>query len=124
MAESTPSTESIVEEALRLGAGFHEQDRGWVLERLAPLAKHLARWGPDQVDVDVSVKDRDGDEQQVTLAGSVPHWPHLVARAQARDLDRALVEARKELIRQIDEEKRKREVPAKRHGGRPSVCPS
>jgi ribosome-associated translation inhibitor RaiA len=124
MAESTPTPDGIVGEALRLGAGFHEHDRRWVLERLAPLGKHLARWDPDQVDVEVSVKDRDGDEQQVTLEASVPRWPHLVARAAGRDLDRALVEARKELIRQIDEEKRKREVPGKRHGGRPSVCPS
>ena len=120
MAESPPTTGSIVEEALRLGAGFHEHDRHWVLERLAPLGKHLARWGPDQVAVEVAVKHRDGDEQQVTLEASLPRYPLLVARAPDRDLDRALVEARKELIRQIDEEKRKREVPAKRHGGRPT----
>jgi len=87
LAESTPTTASIVEEALRPGAGFHEQDRRWVIERLAPLGKHLARWRPDQVDVEVSVKDRDGDEQQVTLDASIPHWPHLVARAADRDLE-------------------------------------
>jgi ribosome-associated translation inhibitor RaiA len=124
MAESTPTTDSIVEEAVRLGAGFHEADRRWVLERLAPLGKHLARWGPDQVDVEVSVKDRDGGDQQVALEASIPRWPHLVARAPGRDLDRALIEARKELIRQVDDEKHKREVPAKRHGGRPGSCPS
>jgi hypothetical protein len=123
MAQTKPTSAGLVDEALRLGAGFHDHDRRWILDRLEPLGKHLARWRPDGIDVAVSVKDRDGDEQRVTLEALIPHFPPLVARATFPDLDRALVEARKDLIRQIDEAKRKREIPPKRHGGRPTTTP-
>jgi hypothetical protein len=34
----------------RLGFGFDAEERGRVLEILAPLNRHLAHWRPDQVD--------------------------------------------------------------------------
>jgi ribosome-associated translation inhibitor RaiA len=49
----------------------------------------------------------------------LPQVPVLVASAHHRDLDRALVEARKELIRQIDDAKDKRE-PHKGRAHRPT----
>jgi len=54
------------------------------------------------VDVEVSVQDRGGKEQRVTLRTTVPGLPPLVAVAGDRDLTRALGEAKRELIRQID----------------------
>jgi hypothetical protein len=60
-----------------LGAGFKEQERPHVLETLAPLGAHLKRWNPDEVDVEVSVQDRGGKEQRVTLRTTLPGLPPL-----------------------------------------------
>jgi ribosome-associated translation inhibitor RaiA len=97
------------ERAIHLGAGFKEQERPQVLETLAALGVHLKRWNPDEVDVEVSVQDRGGKEQRVTLRTTLPGLPPLVAVADDRDLTRALGEAKRELIRQIDHHKSARE---------------
>lgn len=94
---------------LRLGAGFEDADQRWLHDRLAALAPHLARWDPSAVDVEISVKHRGSKEQQVTLKSDVPGYPPLVAKAVDRDLDRAVAEAKRELIRQIEDEKSRRE---------------
>ena len=67
------------ERAIHLGAGFKEQERPHVLETLAALGAHLKRWNPDEVDVEVSVQDRGGKEQRVTLRTTLPGLPPLVA---------------------------------------------
>jgi ribosome-associated translation inhibitor RaiA len=97
------------ERALHVGAGFKEQERPQLLEKLAPLAAHLGRWSADEIDVEVSVHDRGGKEQRVTLRATVPDFPPLVAVAEDGDLARALGEAKRELIRQIDRHKSARE---------------
>ena len=103
---------------LRLGAGFGPADSGHVLELMSSLARHLARWKPEKVDLEISVKDRNGPEQKITLEAQLPGLGLVVATSAHRDLDHALIEARKELIRQIDDEKAKRsdhnKVPAPR----------
>ena len=83
------------ERAIHLGAGFKEQERPHVLETLAALGAHLKRWNPDEVDVEVSVQDRGGKEQRVTLRTTLPGLPPLVAVADDRDLTRALGEAKR-----------------------------
>lgn len=104
----SPRTE-VLDAVVRLGAGFGDGDRAWVLEKLSALVPHLARWDPASVDLEVSVKHRDAKEQQVTLRADLPGYPPLVASAVDRDLDRALAEAKRELIRQVEDEKQKRE---------------
>jgi hypothetical protein len=71
----------VLDERLRLGFGFDAEERGRVLEILAPLNRHLAHWRPDQVD---------------------------------RELDQAPVDVRTDMIRQIEDEKSKRELPKAR----------
>jgi ribosome-associated translation inhibitor RaiA len=101
----------ILEERLRLGAGFGAEDRDHVLEILSPLGKHLAHWSPEQVDLEISVKNRGGHEQKVTLEAWLPRWPSLVATSAEREFDHALIDVRKDMIRQIEDEKTKRELP-------------
>jgi ribosome-associated translation inhibitor RaiA len=105
----TPNPRTALAEELRLGAGFTAEDRPWVVDALAALAPHLARWDPAEVALEASVKHRDGKEQQVSLRADLPGYPPLVASAVDRDLDRALAEAKRELIRQVEDEKKKRE---------------
>jgi ribosome-associated translation inhibitor RaiA len=110
---AVPETENqphgVLDEVLRLGAGFKDGERPWVLEALSALVPHLARWNPDDLNVEISVKDRDGKEQHVTLRADLPGYSPLVAVAADRNLDRALAEAKRELIRQIEDQKTMRE---------------
>jgi ribosome-associated translation inhibitor RaiA len=98
----------ILEERLRLGVGLDGDDRPRVLGALAALESHLSRWTPDEVDLEVSVKDRDGPDQKVTLQAWLAGWPHFVAVSHDRDLDHALTEVRKELLRQLEDERSRR----------------
>lgn len=84
------------------------EERPWVREALSALVPYLARWDPDDVDVEISVKDRDGKEQHITLWADLPGYSPLMAVAD-RNLDRALAEAKRELIRQIEDHKSMRE---------------
>jgi ribosome-associated translation inhibitor RaiA len=109
VSETENPRTDILAGVVRLGAGLTGDDRPWVLDRLSALVPHLARWDPAELDLELSVKHRDAKEQQVTLRADLPGYPPLVASAVDRDLDRALAEAKRELIRQIEDEKNKRE---------------
>jgi ribosome-associated translation inhibitor RaiA len=103
-----PTTDALAER-LRLTGGFTSTDRARLLRALSPLAKHLARWQPEQIALQAAVKDRDTNEQKVTLEVLLPGLPPLVASAADRDINHALIEARKELIRQIEDAKDRQE---------------
>jgi ribosome-associated translation inhibitor RaiA len=97
------------ENVLHVGSGFVEKERPHVLEVLSTLEPHLGRWDPRDVDVEVSLQDRGGKEQRVTLRTSLPGLPPLVAVADNSDLTRALCDAKRELIRQLEHQKAARE---------------
>jgi ribosome-associated translation inhibitor RaiA len=94
---------------LHVGAGFKEKERRHVVEALSTLGPHLGRWDPHDVVVEISLQDRGGKEQRVTLRTSLPGLPPLVAVADNSDLTRALGEAKHELIRQVEHQKSERE---------------
>jgi hypothetical protein len=114
VSETENKRHDVLDQAVRLGAGFKGGERPWVLEALSALVPHVARWDPDDVDVEISVKDRDGKEQHVTLRADLPGYSPVVAVAADRNLDRALAEAKRELIRQIEDQKSMREPKANR----------
>ena len=96
---------ALNERVFHIGAGFKEREHPHVIETLSGLGPHLGRWHPTDVDVEVSLQDRGGIEQRVTLRTSLPGLPPLVAAANDPDLTRALGEAKRELIRQIEHHK-------------------
>jgi ribosome-associated translation inhibitor RaiA len=114
MSEIENTRSDVLDDVLRLGAGFADDDRRWIPEALESLVPHLARWDSATVDVEISVKDRGGKEQQVTLLAHLPGYSTVVAKAADRHLDRAIAEAKRELIRQIEDAKGKRERPGQR----------
>jgi hypothetical protein len=61
------------------------------------------------VDLDVSLQDRGGKEQRVTLRTGLPGQPPLIAVADNTDIDCALSEAKRELIRQLEHQKSARD---------------
>jgi hypothetical protein len=102
------------EHVLHIGAGFVAKERPHLLEALSTLAPHLGRWDPRDVGVEVSLQDRGGKEQRITLRTSLPGRAPLVAVADNPDLTRALCEAKRELIRQIEHQKSAREPMSNR----------
>ena len=118
---SNARRDRLDQRSLRLGAGFKEQEREQILEALSALGPHLARCGPSEVLVDASVRERDGKEQRVTLRAFLPGYPPLVATGHDRDLMRALAEAKRDLITQIDRHKTEREPKGNRRIRRATV---
>jgi hypothetical protein len=111
MGDRENSPTRIVEERLRLGAGFGAEDRGHVPETLSPPNRHLAHWSPGLVDLEISVQNRGGPEQKVILEAWLPRGPSLVATSAGREPGHALIEVRRDMIRQIEEdEKARREL--------------
>ncbi len=93
------------EYVLHMGAGFVAKERPHVLEALGTLRAHLGRWEAPDVSLEVSLQDRGRREQRVTLRTTLPGLPPLVAVAENRDITRALHDAKRELIRQIEHQK-------------------
>ena len=105
------------ENVLHIGAGFQEKERPHVLETLSTLGPHLlGRWDPRDVDVEVSLQERGGKEQRVTLRTSLPGRAPLVAVAGNPDVTHALTEAKRELIRQLEHQKSVHDPMSGRHG--------
>ncbi|GFG64942.1 hypothetical protein MKUB_24320 [Mycobacterium kubicae] len=101
---------------LHVGAGFKARECQHVLDTLSTLGPHLlGRWDARDIDVEVSLQDRGGKEQRVTLRTSLPGRAPLIAVAQNPDITRAISEAKRELIRQLEHQKSARDPM----GGRP-----
>jgi ribosome-associated translation inhibitor RaiA len=103
-----------LERRLRIGAGFTAADRQRILGALSALTPHLSGWEHDQVDLELSLKDTEGPDQKVTLQAWLAGRSHLVAISHERDLDQALAEVRRDLIRQIEHERSRREPTNRR----------
>jgi ribosome-associated translation inhibitor RaiA len=105
MSTADTSRNDFGEHVLHVGAGFKEKERPHILETLESLGRHLGRWDPRDMVVEVSVQDRDGKDQHVTLRTSLPGRVPLVAIAANADITHALTDAKRELIRQIDHQR-------------------
>lgn len=81
----------------------------------------LGRWDPRDIDVEISLQDRGGTEQRVTLRTSLPGRPPLVAVAENPDITRAICEAKRELIRQLEHQKSARDPMSRRRRGSATI---
>jgi hypothetical protein len=101
-ADPQPAT---VEGQLRLGTGFNDTERPKIVELYAKLDKRLKRWSAEQVDMELSIKERETPSQSLTLecwiaAGGNSRF---VATSSENALQDALMDCREDLWRQIDE---------------------
>lgn len=78
------------------------------------LARRLARWDPEQVELELSVKDRDTSKQRMALECWISGENKIVATSTEQDLMKGVVEVRDDLWRQIDKAVTKRESARKR----------
>ena len=104
-----PQRNTLSEDSVHIGAGFVAKERQHVLEALSTLGSHLGRWQSSDVRVEVSLQDRGGKEQRITLRTALPGLNPLVAIADDMDLTRGLHDAKRELIRQLEHQKSTRE---------------
>lgn len=115
MKPDNEQRDAFGEQVLHVGAGFKEKEHPHVLETLSTLGPHLlGRWDPRDIDVEVSLQDRGGKEQRVTLRTSLPGRAPLVAVAENPDITRAICEAKRELIRQLEHQKSARDPMSSR----------
>ena len=122
MKSDDEQRDAFGEKVLHVGAGFKEKERPHVLETLSTLGPHLlGRWDPRDMNVEVSLQDRGGKEQRVTLRTSLPGHPPLVAVAENPDITRAICEAKRELIRQLEHQKSARDPMSSRHGSSATI---
>jgi ribosome-associated translation inhibitor RaiA len=66
------------------------------------LERRLSRWQPEQVELELSVKDRDQNSQKTTLECWIAGVPKIVGTSRNEDLDKAVVEVRDDVWRQVD----------------------
>jgi ribosome-associated translation inhibitor RaiA len=93
------------ENSIHVGSGFVAREHDHIVDVLSSLGPHLGRWDPSDVDLEVSLQDRGGKEQRVTLRTSLPGHQPLIAVAENPDISHALSEAKRELIRQLEHQK-------------------
>ena len=95
--------------SLRLAAGLGEGERPLLVRRLARLDAQLTRYRADQVDMELSVKDRGTRGQRLTLECWIAGRPRLVASSADHDLDTAVSRVREGMRRQLDDTATRRE---------------
>lgn len=66
------------------------------------LERRLSRWDPEQVELELSVKERDTNSQRVVLECWIAGAPKIVGTSTERDLGRAVVEVRDDVRRQVN----------------------
>jgi hypothetical protein len=113
-SDSEPQ-DAFGDNVLHVGSGFKERERPHVLDALSTLGPHLlGRWDARDIDVEASLQDRGGKQQRVTLRTSLPGHPPLIAVAENPDITRAISEAKRELIRQLEHQKSSRDPMSSR----------
>lgn len=101
-------------ERLRLGTGFADDERDQITSRLNKLNRRLKRFDADAVDMELSVKGRDTNEQQVVLETWIAGYERFVATSREPEMKDALNEVRDDLWRQVDDAVNKRTTRSRR----------
>jgi ribosome-associated translation inhibitor RaiA len=111
-AAANPAT---VNECLRVGTGFTQGDRNWIVEQFATLDARLAAFPADKTELEVSVKDRAARGQKVTLECWISGRQKIVTTSLEEDLHAALHDVRDDLRRRVNDAKNKEEPRHNRH---------
>lgn len=112
--ERPPAT---VADALRVVPQFRGDETEKLVDMLSPsLNQRLARYGADQVEMELSVKDRDTDKQRVVLEAWVAQGRRVkfVATSTETSIDDAVMEVRGDMVTQINRHVTKLETKRRR----------
>jgi ribosome-associated translation inhibitor RaiA len=111
-AAADPAT---VDGCLRVGTGFSQGDRNWIVEQFATLDARLAAFPAEKTELEVSVKDRDAKGQKVTLECWISGRQKIVTTSLEEDLHAALNDVRDDMRRKVNDSKVKQEPRHNRH---------
>lgn len=107
---------ATIEDRLRVVPEFrpdeHERVRDLLLD--GKLARRLSRWDPSDVELEISVKDRDTSKQRMALECWIARVPRMVATSTRQDLEAAVLECRDDLYTQVNRHVEKREAARRR----------
>jgi ribosome-associated translation inhibitor RaiA len=112
---SAPANAATVDGCLRVGGGFSQGDRNWIVEQFVTLDGRLASFSADTTELEVSVKDRAARGQKVTLECWIAGRQKLVTTSAEEDLHAALHDVRDDLRRKLNDAKGKQEPRNNRH---------
>ena len=112
---STAANPATVSDCLRVGGGFSQGDRNWIVEQFATLDARLASFPADTTEIEVSVKDREARGQKVTLECWIAGRQKIVTTSSEEDLHAALNDARDDLRRRLNDSKTRQEPRHNRH---------
>lgn len=90
-------------EQVRIVSEFRSDEHERVRGILSQLDRPLSRFDADQVDLELSIKERDSSTPKTVLECWIAGWPRMVATSRERDVPSAVAEVRKDLKRQIDD---------------------
>ncbi len=106
---------TTMKDRLRIVPEFRTDEHERILELMfGKLERRLARWDPEQVELELSVKDRDTPKQRMVLECWIAGQDRFVATSTEQDLMKAVVEVRDTMRRQINRAVTKREAARKR----------
>jgi ribosome-associated translation inhibitor RaiA len=111
-AHPNPAT---VEGCLRVGGGFSDGDRHWIVEQCATLDARLAGFNADTTELEMSVKDRAARGQKVTLECWIAGRTKIVTTSSEEDLHAAVNDVRDDLRRRLNDAKTRQEPRHNRH---------
>ena len=115
MDMSVSANPATVDDCLRVGTGFTQGDRNWIVEQFATLDARLATFSADKTELEVSVKDRAAKGQKVTLECWIAGRQKIVTTSSEEDLHDALNDARDDLRRRLNDAKTRQEPRHNRH---------
>lgn len=94
---------TTMEDRLRIVPEFRpeEYDRYRALV-FGNLSRRLKRWSPEQVELQLSVNERDTNSQRTVLACWIAGLPKIVGTSTLPDLEKAVVEVRNDVRRQVN----------------------
>lgn len=85
--DGTREDSTVIAQRLHLATGFLSSERDWIVHRLAALGSRLRSFPDTQVDLEISLKERNGAGQQVTLECWISRTPrlHIVSTSSVRE---------------------------------------
>lgn len=113
--ESGRGPTNTIDRVLRLGGGVDPAERTRIVDGWNALEHRLRSFQPEQVDLQLTVKERDTPSQRITLEAWIAGFGRLVATSTRPDLDAALQEVRDDMIRLVSDAKQRTEPRNNKH---------
>lgn len=94
---------TTMEERLRIAPEFRPEEYDRYRELVfGNLARRLKRWQPEQVELELSVNERDTRSQRTVLSCWIAGVPRIVGASTLPDLEKAVIEVRNDVRRQVN----------------------